>query len=357
MAEVSKAIKSFKFFHSYEKKRWAYHILFWLIHILFFTLLEFTNQGNYLEVFTFQMLTLPLKVIQVYFVLYYLLPRFLQHGKNFQFFIYLILSSLITLIFFHLLNYWFINPIVLSKPISQSFWAYHPSLLWFSLTLGYFIILAVVIKLTRTWQVSEKRAQLILQDKLETELKYLKAQINPHFLFNTLNNLYTLALKKSDKAPRVIDKLAGMLRYISYEANQEKVPLQKEIENLENYISLEKIRHGSRLEVKFDLKGNVENLEIAPLILLPFVENSFKHGISQEIADCWIRINISIVKSELEMKVENTVSNNHNEQANGEGGLGLKNVRRRLDLIYPNKFTLNISQKDTHLAHLNLLLT
>lgn len=331
-----------------------YHILFWLVHILFFMLLDGVNSGNYIQPLVFQLLSLPFKIMVVYFVLYYLLPKYLQYQKYFRFFLGLIFAFLIGMGIFHIIHHTFIAPILFNHPLDSPFLSITPSLLWQSLTTSYLLVLATLIKLTRIWQANEQRAQQALSDKLEAELKYLKAQIHPHFLFNTLNNLYTLALKKSDKAPQVIDKLSGLLRYMSYDANQAKVPLYKDIEHIENYVSLEKIRYGSRLEISFEVTGELQNKQIAPLILLPFVENSFKHGVSKGISNSWININIDMNKNNLLMKVENSVAQINHNQIGHAHGIGLKNVSRRLDLIYKDKFNLKIASEKHYLVHLSL---
>ena len=175
-------------------------------------------------------------------------------------------------------------------------------------------------------------------EKITMELAYLKSQINPHFLFNTMNNLYGLSLSEPEKTPDVILKISEMMRYMLYESNEEKVPLTKEIEYLNSYIELEKIRYEGQTFVDFTVEGNTNNKLIAPLLLISFIENIFKHGNIQD-ADNQVVICLKVEDNQLIFKQKNTIAIREKDKM---GGLGLKNVERRLFLLYPNKYTLNI---------------
>lgn len=186
------------------------------------------------------------------------------------------------------------------------------------------------------------------EQKKTTELNLLKHQLNPHFLFNTLNNLYALALKKSDKTPEVIAKLSEILDYILYQCKDNYVPINKEIELLENYISLEKVRYGTRVEVIFE-KIIYNNVNIAPLILLTFVENAFKHGVSQELDSALIEISIASTETEIVFKLKNTKPKIHSEiVTSNKKSIGMQNSEKQLDLLYSNAYTLEIENSKTH---------
>jgi hypothetical protein len=188
---------------------------------------------------------------------------------------------------------------------------------------------------TEKWFSAESQRKEMAFEKSKTELSFLKAQINPHFLFNTLNNIYTLSLMKSDKATDSILKLADMMRYVLTEAGDKAVPLQQEIKYLDQFISLQRIRLTDRVQVQFDIFGEVENRSIAPFLLLPFVENAFKYGISTH-QDCLIKIQLTVKKGELIFQTENRV---FQEKLSREysTGTGLTNLRRRLEILYPNR--------------------
>lgn len=180
------------------------------------------------------------------------------------------------------------------------------------------------------------------EQKKATELNLLKNQLNPHFLFNTLNNLYALALKKSDKTPEVIAKLSEILDYILYQCKDKYVPINKEIELLENYIALEKVRYGKRVEVIFE-KNIQDNVDIAPLILLTFVENAFKHGVSQELNKALIELSIVTTDTEIFFKLKNSKPKSYAENViSDKDSIGMQNTKKQLDLLYPNAYELKV---------------
>jgi sensor histidine kinase YesM len=187
----------------------------------------------------------------------------------------------------------------------------------------------------------EKRLQTFENEQLSTELKLLRAQINPHFLFNTLNSLYTLSLKKSEQTPDAIMQLSNMMRYVTTEAHQEVVPLEKELLYLRNFIALQELRLPKNVTVNTQFLGQSENIQIAPLLLIPFIENAFKYGVSVR-EDTNINILIKCDAKELFLKVENQKFQSQNEHKD-KSGIGLENTKQRLELIYANRYTLIIN--------------
>jgi LytS/YehU family sensor histidine kinase len=183
------------------------------------------------------------------------------------------------------------------------------------------------------------------KEKLEAELKFLKSQIHPHFLFNTLNNLYALTLKKSDKAPEMVIQLSNLLEYTLYSGKETEVGLNEELKQIRGYIDLEKLRFGDRLKITTDIEGNVDRLMIAPLLLLPFVENSFKHGASTDLKTPFIDINVIVKDNLLRFSIRNSKGNESEKSEGYKEGIGLKNVKRRLELLYPRKHSLEIVEE------------
>ncbi|TWF45135.1 tetratricopeptide repeat protein [Chitinophaga polysaccharea] len=180
------------------------------------------------------------------------------------------------------------------------------------------------------------------------ELNLLKAQIHPHFLFNTLNNLYALSLSKSDKSPEVVLELSQILRYILYECNTSTVNLEKEIRMIERYISLEKIRYQNQLEINMDMDGHLAQFNVAPLLILPLVENAFKHGISKLMEDGWINISAKARQDQFIFKISNNKlpDSDHHAQSSAFGNIGLLNIRKRLDILYPGQHELKIINEE-----------
>lgn len=332
------------------------HILFWMIYTSFFTILYGSFEEDYSKRLGIQLLYLPELMVSTYIVIYFFVPRFLLQRKYAAFF-GLLVGYLLLAGFVH-----WATALYLEEPL---FWADDPweAELWYpakiikSITYIYPVIaIAVVIKLFKRWYGYQQAAQQLKQEKLEAELKFLKAQIHPHFLFNTLNNLYALTLKKSESAPDVVLRLSDLLNYMLYECNAKWVQLKQEVGLLENYIALEKIRYGSRLDIQFNLHGDVDSQMIAPMLILPFVENSFKHGVSEEINDAWVTIDLILEGSKMTLKVDNSKSNLKSEdELDYRAGIGLTNVKRRLELLYNANHNLQtIETDDSYLIILKL---
>ncbi len=216
-----------------------------------------------------------------------------------------------------------------------------------------FLFLSTALKFTVDWFLNERIQRDLENQRLTAELAFLKSQINPHFLFNSLNSIYSLAYQRSETTPEAILKLSEIMRYMLYECNDNKVSLVKEIQYLHNYIDLQKIRFGEKAFIDFKVEGNIENQQIVPLLLIAFIENAFKHGVANNpLAP--IRLLIDVDEAHLHFYVHNK-KHTHNRDA--MGGIGLNNVRRRLNLLYPGKYNLDIhDETDTYTVELSLVL-
>lgn len=215
-------------------------------------------------------------------------------------------------------------------------------------------ILAVSTSYTlfREWFKSEKKKQELENRNLTSELSFLKSQVSPHFLFNTLNNIYSLSLTHSERTSESILKLSQLLRYMLYESEARKVPLEREIEYLHNYIELQKMRIRDDVLISFKHTGDFNSLQIEPMLLIPFVENAFKHGINYS-KPSWIKINLHVSSELLEFFVSNSiVEDSVNEESSG---IGLGNVKRRLELLYPDAHVLIIRKTEKEfMIHLKI---
>ena len=215
---------------------------------------------------------------------------------------------------------------------------------------------ALTIKLVKRWWLKQKETEQLAKEKTKAELQLLKAQVHPHFLFNTLNNIYFFTLTNSTQAPVMIKKLSGMLHYILNECNLPGVPLEKEIKMIRDYMALEKIRYAEQLQMTIDIKNDDTDKMIAPLLLIPFVENSFKHGASKMIAEPWVNLNICIENNTLHFSIINSKPSNTEFQIT-KGNIGLKNVKKRLELLYPGTHELKIvSEPNGYAVYLSLQL-
>ncbi len=208
------------------------------------------------------------------------------------------------------------------------------------------LTLSTLVKISKEW-LYQQTVQKDLENKnLQTELRFLKSQINPHFLFNTLNSIYALALKKSDKAPELVLRLSEMMRYMLYKSNEKEVSLEQEINYIQNYLALEKTRYADKAVIVFEQEGSSpENYLIAPLLFITFLENSFKHGLSQSITKGYVRCKLSFDQGSIHFYLTNSKTQQKDERY-FQGGIGLKNTKRRLELLYANRYNLNISDTE-----------
>jgi sensor histidine kinase YesM len=296
-------------------------------------------------------------MITTYFVVYYLIPRFLLTKKYPLFLLYssytLIFSTYLVLIAIFGSFIFLSNMEVKNMPPMSRNYA-------FILILVYLIVLIVsfVSILNHNFQtLSENKAleNKILETQLQIkdqELQYLKKQIHPHFLFNTLNTIYGFALKQSKNTPDIILKLSNLLDYILYQVSKPQVPLKEEISHIKEYIELEKIRFQDTLKVSFTSDEISEDVQIAPMLLIPFVENAFKHG---NLIDGFLHIDIIITFAgeTLNFNLKNTSLPINEGQK--ENGIGLENLKKRLGILYKNKYQLNINQdKNWYTANLSI---
>jgi two-component system, LytTR family, sensor kinase len=216
--------------------------------------------------------------------------------------------------------------------------------------LVHFVVVSIALGygLTRSWVVNENRKQVLNKEKLTAEVNFLKTQLNPHFLFNVLNMAYSSACQSGDeRTADIVEKLSGLMRYMIYDSNVPTIEMEREIEYIENYIKLQKMRFSDDIPVKIDLqvKGNPAKFRIVPLILICFIENAFKYGVKLE-QDSRILISLEFKNSELEFVISNTIFPNTNVVDEKQSGIGLKNTRKRLEILYPDKHKLVINDQN-----------
>ncbi len=246
----------------------------------------------------------------------------------------------------------------LFRSAMQSYWNLYDSPLelrsFIRVALWFFVILfaAFGIGITDLWREAEQRSRSIETEQLRTELAFLHMQINPHFLFNSLNTIYGLSLKKSDNAPKAVLKLSHLMRYMIEENGQDKVPLDQEIDYLNNYIDIQKMRSSATVQVTFDVTGDTSRAMIAPMLMMPFVENAFKYGISNSAPS---PIAITLV-ADAERIIFTVTNKKFDYLERHSSGIGIANVQRRLDLLYPGQHELDIrDHTDTYSLSLKIL--
>lgn len=323
-------------------KRVLLHMAFWLVYsfqnVLLLFLLNTTriNQPtaeNLLLSFINCIILLLPKVLFTYFILYVTLNKVLKEGFQKRAAFHSLVTLVLTLLLYRSLVVLLINPVIYGWVDSTSTSFFYP--LAFPVALmdvGFVSGAAIGIKQIRQQLKRAKVEQLLVKEKLETELKYLRNQTNPHFLFNTLNNIYALARKKSDDTADAVMKLSKLLRFMLYDTAKPLITIGDEIRMLEDYIDLEKIRYNGKLTISFLKEISDEQASISPLLLLPFVENAFKHGASESRFASYIHVDMKLRDGILKFNVRNTKENNSQECAGTS--IGLNNVKRQLELLY-----------------------
>ncbi len=341
--------------------RILFHSLFWITVGSFYLIIFNMNSEVRAVSYILSIGLLPVAFMESYFFNYTLIPKYLgnkHYGRFLLFSVYTILTS--TWLSFLIVLFALI--FILNKDASLDPALLHPELQVISL--NFIVFLAISIKqVKRAFYMQQEKNELektTLTTELklkEAELKLLKAQVHPHFLFNTLNNLYGLTLEKSDEAPGLVLRLSEILDYILYRCDEKRVALSEEIENLKNYIEIEKIRYSKKLELKQNYPTKFNSFKIAPLIILPFVENAFKHGVSHFPGKAFVNISISLVEKNLVVLIENSKNPIQRKGENHTKGIGLKNVKKRLELMYPDKYILTLDEKpETFSVNLTLQL-
>ncbi len=343
-----------------------YHLPFWFVYNYLTWVITVGNPvraAHDLLYFPFTVKYLVYVLVQalaVYFNLYFLIPRYLEKSKYFLYTL-LVLLTVGTAALLIVPVYYF-AAFLAHSTTSELF---GKDACWFSffspalLTTLASTTLAMSIKLTRSWLQSKRRQQALEKEKLETELNFLRHQFNPHFLFNTINSIFFLIHKNPDMASASLAKFSELLRYQLYECNDERIALTSEMAYLENFIGLEKLRQNSNLQLalEFDRQDNAQ-LAIAPFMLMTFVENAFKHVSRHADKPNWINMRLQGTGHRLDFFIANSVSPCSTQELIRDGGIGLKNVQRRLDLLYPGQYEMEIQHNDESFqVHLQLQLS
>jgi len=348
--------------------RWERHLLFWLA-VFFYHLVRiglmmpgidsWAAFGTLIE-FSFFRGVIP-NILFSYCIVYYSIPRFFNRGKYFLFLVGVVLSIGL-MQFYGMVNDVFHHGSPIHEAISGDS---SPIFKWADWQPGFIRLfgnpplicgLFLAIKLIKNWQQEQVKTETLAKENANAELQLLKAQVHPHFLFNTLNNIYSFSLNRSPQAGTLVKKLSGMLGYMINDCEEKLVPLEKELGLIQDYMGLENARYGKRLDMQVEIQGDFENKLIAPLLMIPFVENSFKHGTSQMLQQPWIKLDINTCGNQLFLKLGNSkpplthIIKQHK-------GIGLSNVKKRLQLLYFDQHQLDIVEtEDTFTVSLQILL-
>jgi hypothetical protein len=327
----------------HKKRELLLHTAFWVVYISFIINHITSYQAgpviHWGRVFLASLISVSYLLVLSYLNYFYLVPAFLLRKKTGAY-ILLFLASFVAIAVLRIgaetLAFgqsWEAQNLARTQIIIQS-----------TISDMFIVLFIGLLRFAFDWVEFDAHRRQLETEKLNAELKFLKAQVNPHFLFNTLNNLYYLSTIKSDTAPLVISKLSEVMRYMIYDSNHEQIELAKEIEYMQHYIGLERLRLRDGVPLEFEVTGKTD-MPISPLILITFLENAFKHGISNSDDQSWIRAQLEVDDTRLVYRIANSKVKTVVYPADGEG-IGLKNVKRRLDLSYPGKHQLNIDDRE-----------
>lgn len=338
------------FLKNIDLKRVFIHCIYWVSFFLLYISSKSDNTTYYDFAFVYTWKILA-QATAAYVLIYWIIPNLLNKKKHILFILFSISWLYLVFAFLMVFKYYYLEP---KFPGFFDDWFGHKMsvperLTSFKLIFREFSFITYPIIIMGFISFNRKQQRLLKleEEKKSMELKVLKNQLNPHFLFNTLNNLYALTLKKDDKAPEIIAKLSEILDFVLYRCNDDFVCIKKEINLLENYIALEKLRYSeNRLDISFT-KDIHEDSKISPLILLTFLENTFKHGVINETEKAVIRINLQTKKQQIIFNIENTKPQNESTRRSDKSQIGLENVRKQLDLLYPKRHQLEIDNTPT----------
>ncbi len=331
------------------------HLAFWVLSFFVFLYLFKTGAKpekiDYVYTILFQLTLLP----AVYINIELLLPS-LGNKKRILFYL---LSLIVLIILFSWINYNFFDnwsAKVFPDYFFISYFTFREIVLFFIV----YIIITMLLKLSKSWfLVSWLQKELLEKEKQKTvvELKALKAQINPHFFFNTLNSIYSMALDKDDRLPGTVLQLSDLMRYFLYVSRDNFIPLEKDLTVVKEYIALQKLRSNAQLDIETKISGEISDQQIAPLLLITFLENAFKHGAKGSSGNTFIKLDIKVEKNKLNFTLENNKGIIDEVNTGDHNGLGLENVKRQLELLYPGKHLLNIKdEQDRFVVALQLSL-
>jgi LytS/YehU family sensor histidine kinase len=319
----------------FTRQRWVIHIFFWLFVLALYVIFFGRKNSNYLQTLFFVGLLMPVTIFTTYFLNYYLVPNYLmkeRYGYFITYFIYALIGSLFLEMLISALTFIVIAELNIHDMSPASI-----DLFFLLASLLMVVFFAMGIKMLVHWRQSKEDYQKLMRDKIEAELKFLKVQLNPHFLFNTLNNLYYLSSEKSEKAPQAILQLSEILDYVLHQGKSMLVPLENELKQVDNYIALELLRYEDRIQIDKTVEGNVTDHSVGPMMLITLIENAFKHGVMKTAGKSWIKINIRCAPGKTEISISNSV-----RDTKQGAGIGLENLRSQLNHLYPQKHFLQI---------------
>ena len=337
------------------KRNTGFNLLFWAFYFLYEWLGNAAVGSEYKRYAINAAVIVPISFCATWVTVHVLIEQFFLKGKRTTFWILFAGTAIVFTLMRRAFNYYYTYPLYYPEGQQTMSFLFPPKLIIEGVNIYLIVALYAMFYFLRAWYEQQRTAQQLQKDKAEAQLELLKSQVQPHFIFNTLNNIYSYAQQNNRQTSELIYRLSALLSYMLYDSRQTTIPLGKELEYINNYIELEKIRYGKRLDVSLNVFNPVDHFMIAPLLLLPLVENSFKHGVSNNIKDGWIRLDIALSDEWLSIKIENSCDDRANGMAGDRNGIGLENVKKRLDILYQDNYEFKcIKENDSFLTILKI---
>jgi two-component system LytT family sensor kinase len=333
-----------------KNRKLSLYFLYWIGYLLFFSFIQGFAEKDFARVFVNELAGLLPKIIFVAILVEWLMDKLLFKKRKVAFLLTYVALLLLSAFVQRVIDNYIILEYSLTKWIKEPLLS-APPFLYNAIKLQFIATIPFTARLLYYFSREQNRVGIILSEKKQAELQALRNQFQPHFVFNVLNNLYGKILDKSDDAADMLMNISALLRYTIYETGDKPVELGKEIGHLQNYIALQRARFTDRLQVSYSLTGDTSNKLIEPFLLLPFIENSFKYCLSDVDAEGWITIFISVLETQLVLKIENSIppggiKNSTMDEGQNHKGVGLANVKRRLGILYPDDHVLKITEGD-----------
>lgn len=327
---------------------WYQHTIFWVLYVMFWSVRDLVHHDDFIDNIQLNIISDTLRAGLVYFNIYVLIPRLLLERKYLIYVFGLLISLSITaFVNSQVVGYYLFG--IHNLPEAADFFQSTRGIVVLHFQAFFVLMITFAIVLVKIYFIKDNDTQELIKKNLESELNFLKNQINPHFLFNSLNSIYFLIPKNPKQAAEVLLKFSDMLSHQLYEGNKDFISLENEIKYLEDYIELEKVRQGDRVNINWSVDGQVNGQQIAPMIFLTFLENAFKHGQLSSESTYNIEGKIEAGKKSVRFELKNDAGANAQPLEN-DRGVGLENTKRRLELLYPNKHRLNINKSDNSFA-------
>lgn len=336
--------------------RYTRHILFWTVRLLY---LVFANHMrvywpnapawlNWAAVWRLSLIEVAGEMVLAYSIAYWLLPAYFGQKKYGRF----LLGVVVMVSGVFLATYPNLTDCMDLAPHADPYFVFWNCLMSFSRTTLGTCFVFIAIRMFKEHYARIREKETLHQETARLEFQLLKAQVHPHFLFNTLNNIYSFALNRSPRAGELLSQLSDMMRYMIHDCEADRMDLGRELKMLQDYIGLEKARYGDRLQIQMDIQGDYRNRQIAPLLMIPFLENSFKHGASQVLEKPWVRLQVDARANHLDFRISNNKPPAESP-VSGKSGIGLKNIRQRLELLYHGQYQLEMDcTADTFTVHM-----